>query len=241
MGWAQRVAIGFILLYALSVILFFPTARYRAPLWPLFLIQAGAGSLWLIRQARVPGAGWWMAVGGLGVAALLVNAPVGAPTDGIRFDAELENAVGTACQLRGVPEVALRHYRKARELDPELADAAYNMGVLLVDMKRRDEAMSAYRDALRIRPDHDKARVNLAIALYRNGSLGEAADMLEMATLLNPRNPKAWHNRAMVLESMGRHAEAMTCWDEAARLDPAYEPVRARMRRTGPPVRPAGA
>jgi tetratricopeptide (TPR) repeat protein len=229
-GRGQRVAIAFVLVYAASVILFFPAARYRAPLWPFFLVLGVGGWIWLVRQVQVPGAGWWAGVSGLALAALFVNAPVAAPSDDVRFDGELENAVGTAWQLAGRADVALAHYRKARELDPELADAAYNMGVVLTELKQRDEAKRAYREVLRIRPDHDKARVNLAIALTREGAMSEAADMLEMATVLNPRNPRAWHNRAMVLESMGRHAEALACWDEAAKLDPAYISVRNRMQ-----------
>lgn len=237
-GRAQRVVAVCVLLYAVSVILFFPAARYRAPLWPLFIIEAGVGFLWLIRQIRVPGMGWWAGVGGLALAAVFVNAPVAAPADRVRFDAELENAVGTAYQLRGQPAAALRHYEAARERDPALADAAYNMGVALGELRRREESIRAYREALGLRPDHDKARVNLAIALYGQGALGEAADMLELATVLNPRNPRAWHNRAMVLEAMGRHAEALLCWDEAAKRDAAYEPIRARMRRLGMPSVP---
>jgi tetratricopeptide (TPR) repeat protein len=214
----------------MSVILFFPTARYRAPLWPFFIVYAVVGTDWLVRRMRVPGPGWWAGVGGLALAALVVNAPVKVPTDVVHFDAELENAIGAAFQLRGYQEPALRRYQKAKELDPDLADASYNRGVLLSEMKRRDESMLAYREVLRIRPDHDKARINLAIALYRGGSMGEAADMLELATELNPKNPRAWHNRAMVLEAMGRHLEALSYWREAAKLDPEYKPIYEQMR-----------
>lgn len=232
-GPAHRLTISFVLLYAMSVILFFPTARYRAPLYPFFILYALMGALWLVRRMRVPGPAWWAGVGGLALAALAVNAPVKAPTDGIRFDAELESAIGAAFQVRGYQEPALRRYRKARELDPELVDASYNMGVVLSELKRRRESMEAYRDVLRIRPDHDKARINLATALYQAGSLGEAADMLELATVLNPKNPKTWHNRAMVLEAMGRHQEALSYWKEAAELDPAYRPILEQMRQKG--------
>ncbi len=225
-GWGRenRVAAGFVVMYALSVILVFPTARYRAPLIPLFLIYGIGALAWLARRAREPGAAWWVGMAGLGVAAVLVNAPVPAPTDGVRFDAELENAMGAACQMRGQREAAWRHYVNARAADPQLADAAYNMGVLLGELRQREAAIQAYREALRIRPDHDKARVNLGIALFQENRLGEAADMLEMATVLNPGNPKAWHNRALVLDAMGRPVEAQSCRRQAARLTRGYGP-----------------
>ncbi len=230
-GRDHRVTVAFVGLYAVSVILFFPTARYRAPLLPFFLIYAAWALDWLVKRVRVPGPGWWGGMAGLGVLALLVNAPVSAPSDGVRFDAELENAVGAAFQLRGQYEPAMRHYQKARDRDPRLAEAAYNMGVLLGERKRRNEAKQAYRDVLRIRPDHDKARINLGIVLFQEGALGEAADMLEMATSLSPGNPRAWHNRALVLESMGRHQEALACWEKAAARDAAYEPMLRQAKR----------
>lgn len=218
-GREHRVTAAFVVVYALSVVLFFPTARYRAPLWPYFLIYGASAVVWLFRRMRVPGAAWWIGVGGLGVAALAVNAPLAAPTDRVRFDAELENALGAAFQVRGNGEAALMRYERALERDPELADASYNKGVLLGGMKRREESMKAYRDVLRLRPDHDKARINLGIALYQNGSLGEAADMLEMATTLSPLNPNAWRNRAIVLGAMGRAEEAQACLQKAAGLE----------------------
>lgn len=224
----QRVTVGFVVVYALSVILFFPAARYRAPLIPFFLIYAALAVEWLVRRVREPGRRWWWGMAGLGAAALVVNAPVTAPTDGIRFDAELENAIGAACQMRGRRGEALRHYERAREADPQLADAAYNLGVLMDELRRGDEAARLYRETLRIRPDHDKARINLALAFYRDGRLGEAANMLELATVLNPGNAKAWHNRAVVLRAMGRHEEARACWREAAARDTAYAPLAER-------------
>ncbi|MFO7534468.1 MAG: glycosyltransferase family 39 protein [Kiritimatiellia bacterium] len=217
-GRAQRVTAAFVVVYALSVVLFFPTARYRAPLWPFFWLFAASAAVWMVKRMRVPGPAWWIALGGLGVAALAVNAPLVAPTDRIRFDAELENALGAAFQMRGYGEEALLRYQRALERDTELADAAYNKGVLLGELRRREESMKAYRDVLRLRPDHDKARINLGIALYHQGSLGEAADMLEMATVLNPLNANAWRNRAIVLSAMGRSVEARSCQREAARL-----------------------
>ncbi len=236
-GREHRVTVAFVLLYALSVILFFPTARYRAPILPLFLIFSALAAGWLVKLMRVPGLGWWAGVGLLGLLAWLVNAPVAAPSDGVRFDAELENAIGAACQIRGDTDAAMRHYQRAREQDPQLSEAAYNMGVLLGERKKRSESKQAYREVLRIRPDHDKARINLGIALYQEGALGEAADMLEMATGLNPGNPRAWHNRAMVLETMGRHAEALSCWEKAAALDPGYASVLSQMKaKRGNPV-----
>jgi len=208
-------------LMAFGVILFFPTARYRAPLLPLMAVFAAGGLQWLSRHVLVPGWRWWQGVGVTACAALLVHAPIRAPTDGVPFEAELEYEIGAAFHARGGEgrRSAREHYRRALDLYPELADAHYSLGVWWMAEGDPVHAERAYRDALRIRPDHDRARINLAILLFRRGAREEAAEMLEIATMLSPGNARAWHNRGLVLQALGRRSEAAACFRRAAELE----------------------
>ena len=61
---------------------------------------------------------------------------------------------------------AERHYRSALEARPDTATAAFNLGVVLEDMKRTSEAVDEYRRAIRIDPRHADAHYNLA-GLYQ--------------------------------------------------------------------------
>jgi len=97
-------------------------------------------------------------------------------------------------------EQAIREFREAIRLDPDLAEAHCLLGVALmgvavgvgagkeVDLRRFEEAVTAFREAIRLRPADARA----------HGHLGEALNILE------------------------RHPEAVAALEESKRLDPAY-------------------
>ncbi len=216
-----RLLAVLVVLIATGIILFFPTARYRAPLLPFFVIFGVGMFRWLARQVLIPGWRWWRGVATVAGVAVLVHWPIRAPTDGYPFEAELEYLIGAALHVqRGeARREALEHYCRAIALNRGLADAHFSLGVWRMEEGDVVGAERSYREALRIRPDHDKARVNLAILLFRRGAREEAAEMLEVATLLSPGNARAWHNRGLVLEAMGRRSEAAACFRRAAELE----------------------
>ena len=68
------------------------------------------------------------------------------------------------------------HLRKAVELQPELADAHYNLAIVLTVKKQFNEAISEYEKVLAIQPDHADARNNLGHMLLDRGQLTEAVE-----------------------------------------------------------------
>ncbi|MGA7954491.1 MAG: tetratricopeptide repeat protein [Gloeobacterales cyanobacterium] len=77
---------------------------------------------------------------------------------------------------------AITTYRSAAELDSEKklsqqnASLYYNMGLLMAQEGKKEEARDAFRQALAIKPDHFKAQYNLALIL---DDLGEKAKAQE--------------------------------------------------------------
>ncbi|KXK16222.1 MAG: Photosystem I assembly protein Ycf3 [Chloroflexi bacterium OLB14] len=64
------------------------------------------------------------------------------------------------------PEEAIRCYNEAIKLDASFYAAHNNLGVLLRNLKRYDEAESAYRKAIEINPAFDLAYNNLGLLLH---------------------------------------------------------------------------
>jgi tetratricopeptide (TPR) repeat protein len=67
-------------------------------------------------------------------------------------------------------------FRTATRVDPEYAQAWYNLGDLLDDQGRTDAAIECLRKALRVAPDYADAMFNLALLLQRKNQYTEAAE-----------------------------------------------------------------
>ncbi len=74
----------------------------------------------------------------------------------------------------GQLDEGIAQYRKALEIDPQFADARYNLGNALARGGRLAEATAEYEKTLEIAPDFAKARCNLGGALCRQGRIAEA-------------------------------------------------------------------
>lgn len=103
---------------------------------------------------------------------------------------------------------------------PTNTRAHYNLGVLLLQEHRLDEADAALRRALALDPDHEGAHYNLGVALAARDRHAEAADQFTEAVRINPKDARAHKNLANALRVIGREDEAMRHLDEARRLEP---------------------
>ena len=84
------------------------------------------------------------------------------------------------------PEVQV-HLKKAVALDPRLAKAHFQLGVLYGDEGRYPEAISALEEAVRLEPSMAQAHYRLAQAYRRTGQEERAAKALEAFGRLQPQ------------------------------------------------------
>ncbi|MBX9688606.1 MAG: tetratricopeptide repeat protein, partial [Candidatus Obscuribacterales bacterium] len=60
--------------------------------------------------------------------------------------------LGLTAHKQGSPESAIIFFKRACDIDPNLADAQYNLGVLYQMQKRFKEAIPRFEEVLRIKP-----------------------------------------------------------------------------------------
>ncbi len=100
-------------------------------------------------------------------------------------------------------------YRKALALDPGLADAALNLGALLCEAQRCDEAVTLYDEAVRRSPNEALLHFNRAIALEDLGRLADALASYNASLRLAPDLADAHFNAARLHEQLGDAKQAV--------------------------------
>ena len=98
--------------------------------------------------------------------------------------------------------------------------AQNNLGGLLGQTNRLDEAMTHFRLALEIRPDYAEAENNLGNTLNRMGRPAEAVPHYEKALRLKPNYPTFCSNLGFVLLQLKRPNESLTYLEKAVRGAP---------------------
>jgi Tfp pilus assembly protein PilF len=86
--------------------------------------------------------------------------------------------LGLSAYKQGSPESAIIFFKRAVDLDPDLADAQYNLGVLYQSERRLKEAVPRFQEALRVKPDDADSHYQLGLALIDLNELSQARQSL---------------------------------------------------------------
>ena len=94
-------------------------------------------------------------------------------------------------------------------LNPQARSAHLNLGILLYNQARYEEALNVARVAVEQRPDYSKTHAYLGAILNELGRFEEAEPHLRHAIALNPQEKNAHFNLGNVLYEQGRYEEAV--------------------------------
>ncbi|NNE43618.1 MAG: hypothetical protein HKN12_05380, partial [Gemmatimonadetes bacterium] len=164
----------YLLVYSLSVILFFVTARYRVPLRPLLAVLAVVGVHWLWVGMRTRPGRAALALGGVAVFAVAAN---GNPW--VRaYDpspAQFYQSVASVYRSSGNLTEALRWQIRTVEEDPTYPEGNLNLGTMYMETGDPAAAITAFEAERAADPTDAKNLASLAQALQRVGRTEEAA------------------------------------------------------------------
>ena len=97
----------------------------------------------------------------------------------------------------------MAHYQQALEIQPDYAEAHFNLGNVLIARGQLDEAIAHYRKAVGIKPDYADAYNNLGIALANRGQLDEAMAHYQQALEIEPTSPHAHYGNLVTRVGSG--------------------------------------
>ena len=111
-------------------------------------------------------------------------------------------------------------YRTTIRRNPDCWMAHNNLGLLLAEMGRPDQAMAHYRKASMLNPNAERPHNNLGHLLADIGRTDEAMAQYQKALEINPNYPEAHNNLGLPLADMGQTDEAMAHYRKALELNP---------------------
>jgi Flp pilus assembly protein TadD len=211
-------------------------------------VLAGAGLVWMLRQAAGrPVQRWMRPLAWTSVALVVValGATARAQTK-IWKDSETlwrrAVEVDPTCSLcaSNLGRVVARpgrfvegetHVRRAIALRPDRPGPHENMGTIMLAQGRYREAEEHFRRAATLQPDRAASRNALGVALASQGRDREAEAEFQEAARLSPRLVDAPANLSVLYMRQGRFQEAITPLRRALALDGGRAGVRADLGR----------
>ncbi|MES1180724.1 MAG: tetratricopeptide repeat protein, partial [Verrucomicrobiota bacterium] len=112
------------------------------------------------------------------------------------------------------------YYREAARLAPQNFQARYNLGFLLDDLGRPEEALVEHREAVRLNPKNPFLHEGLGIVLAELNQFDEAMREFTEAARLDPKFAWPHFQMGKVLLKQGRDIEAAQKFGQALQMDP---------------------
>jgi len=151
------------------------------------------------------------------------------------------NNEGVAAKDRGDLQLAVRKFREALELWPDLRDAHFNLGVVYHALGMEDSAAARLQRAAELDPTFADARYNLGIVYAKMGDDERARRAYEEALAINPNHARAWANLGSLLARRGKMREAVANLERALQIDPGLLQARFNLALAYERVDPARA
>jgi Flp pilus assembly protein TadD len=220
---ARRLAV-LAVAYMIGIILFFPNARYRAPLIPFLAIFGALAASRLLRAVRsglrrdplpilVLAAGFVLVDGGW----------IRARED----PADQAFLRATALAEEGRNDEAIAQLQTATRVNPRHGEAWTTLAALYGMSGHGEESMRAARTALAIDSTDAQAWVDLSNDLVASGDLATAEKDLRRALSLRDDLPDAWLNLGSLQARNGDESGAETSFRRALAIDPDFAKARS--------------
>ncbi len=178
-----KILAGYSLVFAVTLLMFFITARYRLPLLPPVAVLAAAGLIGIVRNRRNyrelrPA----VILGGIGFIAVI-------PTWGVlpaANNAQAEFMAGNACLRLNRLAEGLKHFHAAAAADSSFPDLNLNLGALDMRLGDTTGAEASFQRELAFHPRNPRALNNLGVTAEHRGLLSDAQAQYNAAYNLNP-------------------------------------------------------
>jgi tetratricopeptide (TPR) repeat protein len=131
--------------------------------------------------------------------------------------------------MMGQLDEGLAYYRKTILMDPNFSEYHNEVGNILQEQARYQEAIDSYARAIRCSSPYPEVYFNKAVCHARLDEFDAALGCFEISLELNPEQPATYALRADLLRELGRADEALEGYDTAIAL--GYDSTATRVNR----------
>ncbi|MFW9810134.1 MAG: tetratricopeptide repeat protein [Candidatus Thorarchaeota archaeon] len=116
-------------------------------------------------------------------------------------------------------------FRRAIKLNRENAVAWYNLGILLAEQNRKEEASKAYTEAIASTPGSifEDAWLNLAMTRIDTGGAQSCIDTIDEAIQFIPQSDSLWNTKGVLHQALDQLQEAEECYRKAISINPNFD------------------
>ncbi len=137
--------------------------------------------------------------------------------------ADAWNALGVLYAQRNLLTCAIPAFETALGLQPDSAEARYNLALALIKGGRTIQATQELQTLIRQKPQFAGAHLALGVVLQGEGKLGAAESEFEAAIKSDPHFYAAYLNLAGLLESEKRYPAAVSSLQQALAFNPPQD------------------
>jgi tetratricopeptide (TPR) repeat protein len=137
-------------------------------------------------------------------------------------DAKLRYNLALALEQLGEFPSERTELEKTVALNPGLAVAHNQLGLMALRGAQQAEAEQHFKKALVIDPSFAEAESNLGVLYSQQGKNAEAARLFQQATQNDPKYTKAYVNLGLLMAQQGATSDAERQFQTAIQVDPSY-------------------
>ncbi len=225
-GGGRRAAllVAFSLSYAIAVVAFFVTARFRMPVVAVWIVLAGGGLAMLIREARQKA---WRSLALPALMLMVITAGATLASRGFTENqAHGHYTLGRAYRQTGDDRSAEEAFRRALEAEPAFSEAALSLSALLLETDRPREAAGLLETVVASDPGDRRSLWNYSLALRASGRPQAAVTMLRQAVQAQPGLTDLWVWLGDAEMAAGDPASSLLSFGKALTLEPKRSDAR---------------
>jgi len=203
----KMLLLSIIVMYMISLIPFFMTARYRIPIVPILCLVAAYTVN--IMATWVRGRCWKYVLIAVGMWMLLIFMLNDSGVSMEKDEAtQYHNTLGLIYKSESRITEAITEYQKSLSIQPT-SYAFANLATLYHDQKDFAQAIHFYGEAIRLEPDNARMYFNIAQSCLASGRFDDARRYFEKAVALDRRvQPLAHYNLALLYLRAGDKKKA---------------------------------